>query len=109
MWDTTWNCQSGRLTNEDAAVSYDPWGMDSDPKALGIDNGPAGPLGKPGPRPIILTGTGDMISPNGASKGATPKRTKKQKRKRTSPKRTTAERTSPGRAGGTRRQEGRGQ
>lgn len=24
-WDTTWNCQSGRLSDLDADVAYDPW------------------------------------------------------------------------------------
>lgn len=24
-WDTTWNCQSGRLSDPDAEVAYDPW------------------------------------------------------------------------------------
>lgn len=24
-WDTTWNCQSGRLFDLEAAVLYDPW------------------------------------------------------------------------------------
>ena len=29
MQDTTWNCQSGRLTNEDADLAYDPWEDDA--------------------------------------------------------------------------------